>query len=119
MYNTNLMLIFVFHKRNTIIMKKFTSCSFIIFSLLFISCKKEINEPETIKNIKTLVVVEKPLSKEIFDKDVFPLVAQLYEQDSVKYKMINHIANKAKLEKNKEIYKMNLANLKEELKYVK
>ena len=100
-------------------MKNFTFTVCLLGCVTLISCKKEVNEPETIKNIKTLVVVDKPLSKEIFDKDVFPLVAQLYEQDSVKYKMINHIANKAKLEKNKEIYKMNLANLKEELKYVK
>ena len=100
-------------------MKNFTFTVGLLGCVLLVSCKKEVNEPETIKNIKTLVVVDKPLSKEIFDKDVFPLVAQLYEQDSVKYKMINHIANKAKLEKNKEIYKMNLANLKEELKYVK
>ena len=100
-------------------MKNFTFTVCLLGCVLLVSCKKEVNEPETIKNIKTLVVVEKPLSKEIFDKDVFPLVAKLYEQDSVKYKMINHIANKAKLEKNKEIYKMNLANLKDELKYVK
>ncbi len=100
-------------------MKNFKITVYLLGCLFLVSCKKEVNEPETIKNIKTLVVVDKPLSKEIFDKDVFPLVAQLYEQDSVKYKMINHIANKAKLEKNKEIYKMNLANLKEELKYVK
>ncbi len=100
-------------------MKNFTFTVCLLGCVLLVFCKKEVNEPETIKNIKTLVVVEKPVSKEIFDKDVFPLVAQLYEQDSVKYKMINHIANKAKLEKNKEIYKMNLANLKEELKYVK
>ena len=100
-------------------MKNFTFTVCLLGCVLLVSCKKEVNEPETIKNIKTLVVVDKPLSKEIFDKDVFPLVAQLYEQDSVKYKMINHIANKAKLEKDKEIYKMNLANLKEELKSVK
>ena len=100
-------------------MKNFTFTVCLLGCVLLVSCKKEVNEPETIKNIKTLVVVDKPLSKEIFDKDVFPLVAQLYEKDSVKYKMINHIANKAKLEKNKEIFKMNLANLKEELKYVK
>ena len=100
-------------------MKNFTFTVCLLGCVLLVSCKKEVNEPETIKNIKTLVVVEKPLSKEIFVKDVFPLVTQLYQQDSVKYKMINHIANKAKLEKNKEIYKMNLANLKEELKYVK
>ena len=100
-------------------MKNFTFTVCLLGCVLLVSCKKEVNEPETIKNIKTLVVVEKPLSKEIFVKDVFPLVTQLYQQDSVKYKMINHIANKAKLEKNKEIFKMNLANLKEELKYVK
>ena len=100
-------------------MKNFTFTVCLLGCVLLVSCKKEVNEPETIKNIKTLVVVDKPLSKEIFDKDVFPLVAQLYEQDSVKYKMINHIANKAKLEKNKEIFKMNVANLKDELKYYK
>lgn len=100
-------------------MKNFKLLLSLLLLVCLFYCKKEISEPETIKNIKTLVVVDKPLSKEIFDKDVFPMIAKLYEQDSVKYKIINHIANKAKLEKNKEIYKMNLANLKEELKYVK
>ena len=100
-------------------MKNFTFTVCLLGCVLLVSCKKEVNEPETIKNIKTLVVVDKPLSKEIFDKDVFPLVAQLYEQDSVKYKMINHIAKKAKLEKNKAIFTENVKNLKDELKFIK
>lgn len=87
-------------------------------SIVFFSCKKEINQPETIKTIKFLVT-NKSLTREKIEKEVSPLITKLYEQDSVKYRMINHISNKAKLQTNKTVFLMNMENLKEELKYVK
>lgn len=84
----------------------------------FISCKKEVSEKENLQSIKT-TVVKKDIDKETFEKEVLPLVQQLYEKDSVKYSLINHIAQKAQKEKNKEIFKMNVANLKDELAYYK
>lgn len=112
------MLIFVFHKRNTIIMKKITSCAFILFFISFISCKKEVNQGETVKEIKTLVTSEK-VTKDEFNTKILPRVEELYQEDSVKYRMINHIANKAKKEKNKTVFKENVKNLKDELKFIK
>ncbi|WP_289057622.1 hypothetical protein [uncultured Flavobacterium sp.] len=84
----------------------------------FISCKKEVSEKDNLKSIKSSVT-KKDIDKENFEKEVLPLVQELYEQDSVKYAMINHIAKKAQKEKNKEIFKMNVANLKDELAYYK
>ena len=87
--------------------------------LLMIACKKEkkqVSEKENLKIIKT-TVLKKDIEKVNFNKEVLPLVQELYEKDSVKYSMLNHIAKKASKEKNKEIYKLNVANLKDELKY--
>lgn len=98
-------------------MKKITLSIVVLSCVFFVGCKKEVNEPENMKNIKSLVLIKKPVSKDVFDKDVFPLISELYAKDSVKYKMINHIANKAKVEKNTEIFNQNVSNLKEELKY--
>lgn len=94
----------------------------LLLSLLLIvtlfSCKKEVSEPETIAKIK-VNVLQKSIDKENFNKTIYPLVQELYEKDSIKYKLIHHIAEKAKSQENKEILKMNLENLKAELKYVK
>lgn len=90
-----------------------------VFILFIVSCKKEkkeISEKENLKIIKTSVL-KKNIEKANFNKEVLPLVQELYEKDSVKYSMLNHIAKKASKEKNKEIYKLNVANLKDELKY--
>lgn len=87
--------------------------------LLIVSCqkeKKQVSEKENLKHIKTSLL-KKNIEKENFNKEVLPLVQELYEKDSVKYSMLNHIAKKASKEKNKEIFKLNAANLKEELKY--
>ena len=99
-------------------MKNYTlSLSLLILVSLF-SCKKEVSEPETVAKIK-VNVLQKNISTENFNKTIYPLVQELYEKDSVKYKLIHHIAEKAKTQKNDKILKMNLENLKEELKYVK
>lgn len=99
-------------------MKNLTiSLSLLLLVCLF-SCKKEISEPETVAKIK-VNVLQKSLDKDNFNKTIFPLVKDLYEKDSVKYKMINHIANKAKTQNDPKIFERNLNNLKEELKYVK
>lgn len=87
--------------------------------LIMISCqkeKKQVSEKENLKIIKS-TVLKKNIEKANFNKEVLPLVQELYEKDSVKYSMLNHIAKKASKEMNKEIYKLNVANLKDELKY--
>ena len=99
-------------------MKKFTLFGLIFLSVILFSCKKEINQPETIKEIKTLVTSNEITSDE-FKNEILPRVEELYKEDSIKYRMINHIAKKAKLEKNKAIFTENVKNLKDELKFIK
>lgn len=89
--------------------------SFMLLSF-FISCKKEISEKENLKSIKS-IVLKHEVQKSQFNQDVYPLIKELYEKDSVKYSMLNHIATKAHKEKNKSIYKINMTNLKDELKF--
>lgn len=99
-------------------MKNLTIPLSLLLLVCLFSCKKEISEPETVAKIK-VNVLQKSLDKDNFNKTIFPLVKDLYEKDSIKYKMINHIANKAKTQNDPKIFEMNLNNLKEELKYVK
>lgn len=86
--------------------------------LCIFSCKKNLSEPEMVIKIKE-TVSQKNINKENFAKTIFPLVQELYKRDSVKYNMINHIAKKANIQNDKAIYKINLDNLKDELKYIK
>ncbi|MBZ4037836.1 hypothetical protein K6T82_23970 [Flavobacterium sp. 17A] len=95
---------------------KLLICFVLVIS--FVSCKKEVSEKDNLKTIKS-AVAKKNIEKENFEKEVLPLVQELYEKDSVKYSMINHIAKKAQKEKNKDIFRMNVANLKDELAYYK
>jgi predicted component of type VI protein secretion system len=99
-------------------MKKALPLLSLILLVCLSSCKKEASEPETIAKIK-VNVLQKSINNADFNKNIYPLVQELYEKDSLKYKLIHHIAEKAKTQKEKEILKMNLENLKEELKYLK
>jgi len=90
----------------------------LVLMISVISCKKEVSEKDNLKSIKSSVV-KKDIQKENFEKEVLPLIQELYAKDSVKYSMLNHIAKKASKEKNKEIFKLNVANLKDELVYYK
>lgn len=85
---------------------------------MFASCKKEISQPEAIKEINSLVA-KKNVSQESFKKDILPIVTDLFAEDSVKFRMINHIAEKAKTETNKAVFQMQIKNLKDEMKFVK
>jgi len=88
-----------------------------VFILLFFTaCKKELTEPETLAKIKTSIK-QKTITKDNFNEDIYPYIQDLYSRDTVKYKMLNHIAKKAAKEKNTEVFKMNVSNLKDELKY--
>jgi hypothetical protein len=64
------------------------------FSLIFVSCKKEVDEKKSLKTIE-FVVKQKKVSKENFKEKVLPVINDLYEKDSVKYRILNHIAKKA------------------------
>lgn len=87
------------------------------FSLIFFSCKKEVNEKKSLQIIQN--VVEKKITKEKFKDEVLPEIKSLYEKDSVKYRILNHIAKKAAAEKNPKIFSMQLNDMKSEMKYVK
>lgn len=100
-------------------MKKITFTLAFVACLTLFNCKKEVDEKENVETITTLVNEKETVSQQDFQDKVFPLVDELYKKDSVKYRMINHIAQKAKLEKNKDFFKLNVANLKEEMKYIK
>lgn len=82
------------------------------------SCKKEFSEKDNLTSIQSSVV-KKDIQKENFEKEVLPLVKELYQKDSVKYAMLNHIAIKASKEQNKAVFKMNVNNLKDELSFYK
>lgn len=99
-------------------MKNYSLLLSLLLIVFLFSCKKEVSEPETIAKIK-VNVLQKSISNADFNKNIYPLVQELYEKDSIKYKLIHHIAEKAKIQKNKEILKMNLNNLKEELEFAK
>ena len=92
----------------------------LLSSLLMIaaSCKKELSQPEAIKKITSLTS-QKNLSKETFENELLPIVKDLYKQDSVKFSIIIHIAKKAQNEKNKEIFDIQVKNLKNEINFVK
>lgn len=100
-------------------MKKLTTpfLSTLIMMCLF-SCKKELTQTEAIKEIKNLTS-KKNVSKQSFEKNILPIVNELYLKDSVKFKMINYIAEKAKKETNKAVFKMQVKNLKEEMNFIK
>jgi ribosomal protein L20 len=88
------------------------------FSLIFVSCKKEVDEKKSLKTIE-FVVKQKKVSKENFKKTVLPVINDLYEKDSVKYRILNHIAKKAAIEKNPKIFSIQLNDMKSEMEFIK
>lgn len=88
------------------------------FSLIFFSCKKEVNEKKSLQIIQN-VVLEKKITKEKFNSEVLPEIKSLYEKDSVKYRILNHIAKKAAAEKNPKILAIQMKDIKAELEFVK
>lgn len=90
-------------------------------TLLLISltaCKKELSQPEAQAKITSLAS-QKNFSKEEFEKELLPIVNDLYAQDSAKYRIIHHIALKAQIEKRKDIFEAQIKSLKDEMKFVK
>jgi ribosomal protein L3 len=88
------------------------------FSLIFFSCKKEVNEKKSLQIIQN-VVLEKKITKEKFNSEVLPEIKSLYEKDSVKYRILNHIAKKASIEKNPKIFSIQLNDMKSEMEFIK
>jgi ribosomal protein L3 len=88
------------------------------FSLIFVSCKKEVDEKKSLKTIE-FVVKQKKVSKENFKENVLPVINDLYEKDSVKYRILNHIAKKASIEKNPKIFSIQLNDMKSEMEFIK
>lgn len=90
-------------------------------TLLLISltaCKKELSQPEAQAKITSLAS-QKNFSREAFEKELLPIVNDLYEQDSVKYRIIHHIALKAQKEKSKDIFELQVKSLKDEMKFLR
>jgi len=97
-------------------MKKFIFPFCLTMVLCFSSCKKEVDQKKNLTEINSLTI-SKEIDKTVFTNEILPRVKELYEQDSVQYRIINNIAMKAVTEKNKEIYNIQVQNLKDELKY--
>lgn len=94
-----------------------SSALFICLSFVLFSCKKEINEKETLTSIKK-TVIEKTISKETFKTELLPRVQELYQKDSIKYRILNHIAKKATNEKNTKIFNLQVNDIRQELKFI-
>lgn len=99
-------------------MKKIYVCLTSLFLLGLTACKKELSEPEAVQKITSLVS-KKNISKQIFTNELLPLVNDLYKKDSIKFRIIHHIALKAQTEKNNEIFELQVKNIKDEMKYIK
>lgn len=94
---------------------------YIILTVTIISCakeKKEFSEAELISDIKVLTN-DSIILREKFINEVLPAINELELRDSVKYVMINHIAEKLKNEKDKEIFQLNYNDFRSELKLIK
>jgi hypothetical protein len=96
--------------------KSYVLCSVLLFTCL-ISCKKELTQPEAVNKINVMVS-SKDMTKATFEKELLPIVNDLYEQDRVKYRLIHHIALKAQQEKRNDIFKLQIQSLKAEMKFV-
>jgi hypothetical protein len=90
----------------------------IVSLLLVTSCKKEVNEKQSVKSIKE-IVVQKTISKEKFKEELVPKIKELYEKDPKKYRILNNIAEKALSEKNPKIFNMQVSDIRSEMKYIK
>jgi hypothetical protein len=99
-------------------MKKIFICLTSLFLFSLTACKKKKSESEAVQKINSLVSEEK-ISKQIFTNELLPLVNDLYEHDSLKYRIIHHIALKAEKEKRKDIFEAQVKNLKAEMKFIK
>jgi hypothetical protein len=99
-------------------MKKSTLFLATLLLISLTGCKKELSQPEAQAKITSLAS-QKNFSKETFEKELLPIVNELYEQDSAKYRIIHHIALKAQKEKSKGIFEVQVKNLKAEMKFVK
>jgi uncharacterized membrane protein len=95
--------------------------SYIYLAALFLfgltACKKELTQPEAIEKINTLSS-QKTLSREDFENELLPTVNDLYEKDSLKYRIIHHIAMKAQQEKEKKLFDAQVKSLQAEMKFV-
>lgn len=99
-------------------MKKIYVCLTSLFLFSLTACKKELSEPEAVQKITSLVS-KKNISKQIFTEELLPMVNDLYKKDSIKFRIIHHIALKAQIEKNNEIFELQIKNIKDEMKYIK
>ncbi len=102
---------------------KITNATLLIFVSLFslllnTSCKKEVNEKQNVKSIKE-IVVQKTISKEKFKQELVPKIKELYAKNPKKYRILNHIAEKALAEKNPKIFNMQVSDIRSEMKYIK
>lgn len=98
--------------------KKYALFAILSSLLILTSCKKEVDEKQNVKSIKE-IVVQKTISKEKFKQELVPKIKELYEKDPVKYRILNHIAEKALKEKNNKIFNMQVSDIRSEMKYIK
>lgn len=89
----------------------------LIFLVTMVSCQKEKNEKELFKDLNNKL--EKNVSAQLFKEEVYPNILELHTLNKGKYSLIKNIADKALIQKNTDIFKINVSDLKNEMKYIK
>jgi len=75
---------------------------------------KNLTEDEVKSSLK--ILIPDTISHDDFKKSIYLMVRELYNFDNKKYKIIMHIAEKAKNEIDKDVFLMNYTDLKSELR---
>ena len=81
------------------------------------ACKKELTQKQAVEKI-TLLASQKKITKQNFTEELLPIVNDLYAKDSIKFRIIHHIALKAQKEKRNDIFEAQVKNIKNEMKYI-
>lgn len=96
-------------------MKKLFIMLIVLLSLS--ACQKEKTEKERFNDLN--VQLKKEVNTKSFKEEIYPNIIELYALNPKKYSLIKNIADKASSQKNPDIFKINVSDLKSEMKFIK